>query len=259
MINFYAPTEDKHDDIKTAFYDELEILYDSLPKIVLGDFNAKIGKETMYRPTIGKESLHRETNENGSMLVTFASNRNMVVSSTMFPHKNIHKQTWMSSCGRIGNQIEHVLVDNRIRSNIIDLRSMRGSSALSHHFLVRVKIHFRISVEKQRRNSIKKRIKRDILKTNVVKLYQDRLNEELRGINQETDINNTWEKVVQVINDTSERILRNTQSGKNKIWFDENCKKALEIRDKVRLKVIQNPSNENKKTLASKQREAKKQ
>jgi hypothetical protein len=69
MINCYAPTEDKHDDIKTAFYDELEILYDSLPnwkpKIVLGDFNAKISKEIMYRPTIWKESLHRETNENG--------------------------------------------------------------------------------------------------------------------------------------------------------------------------------------------------
>lgn len=101
----------------------------------------------MYRPTIGKESLHRETNENSSMLVTFTSNRNMVVSRTMFPHKNIHKQTWMSPCGRIRKQIDHVLVDNRIRSNVMDVRSMRGSSAISDHFLVRVKIHLRISVE----------------------------------------------------------------------------------------------------------------
>jgi len=51
--------------------------------------------------------------------------------------------------------------------------------------------------------------------------------------------------------------LGNTQSIKRKIWFDENCKKALDIRDKARLKVIQNPSNENKQTLASRQREAK--
>jgi len=131
----------------------------------------------------------------------------------MFPHKNIHKQTRISPCGRIRNQIDHVLVDNRIRSNIIDVRSMRGSSAISDHFLVRVKIHFRISVEKQRRNSGKKRINRDILKTNVVKLYQDRLNEDLQRINQESDINNTWEKVIK---DTSERILGNTQNKKKK-------------------------------------------
>jgi len=141
MIQSFTPTEDKHDDIKTAFYDELEMLYDSLP-----NWKPKIGKETMYKPTIGKESLHRETNEIGSMLVTFASNRNMVVSSTMFPHKNIYKQTWMSPCCRIRNQIDYVLVDNRIRSNVIDVRSMRGSNAISDHFLVRVKIRFRISV-----------------------------------------------------------------------------------------------------------------
>lgn len=105
MINCYAPMENKNDDIKTVFYDELEMLYDSLPnwkpKIVIGDFNAKISRETMFRPTIGKESLHRETNENGNMLVTSASNRNMVISSTMFPHKDIHKQTWISPCGWI--------------------------------------------------------------------------------------------------------------------------------------------------------------
>jgi len=51
--------------------------------------------------------------------------------------------------------------------------------------------------------------------------------------------------------------LGNTQSEKRKMWFDENCINALEIREKAHLKVIQNPSNENKRTLASKQRGAK--
>lgn len=50
--------------------------------------------------------------------------------------------------------------------------------------------------------------------------------------------------------------MENTLSVKKKIWFGENCKKALRIRDKARLNAIQNPSNKNKRTLASKQREA---
>jgi len=40
------------------FYDELGRLFDRLPKynskIVLDDFNAKVGRVEKYRPTIGK-------------------------------------------------------------------------------------------------------------------------------------------------------------------------------------------------------------
>jgi hypothetical protein len=62
-------------------------------KILLLDFNAKIGQEVVYRPTIGKESLHRISNDNGIRLVNFAMTRSMIVSSTTFPHKDIHKKT----------------------------------------------------------------------------------------------------------------------------------------------------------------------
>jgi len=44
IINCYAPTEEKGDDIKESFYEELNKVWDVIPnycvKIVLGDFNA---------------------------------------------------------------------------------------------------------------------------------------------------------------------------------------------------------------------------
>jgi len=34
-------------------------------KILLGDFNAKLGRENIFPPTIGNESLHQDSNDNG--------------------------------------------------------------------------------------------------------------------------------------------------------------------------------------------------
>jgi hypothetical protein len=42
---------------------------------VMVDANAKVGWETMHRPTIDKHSLHESTNENGLRLVDFAAGR----------------------------------------------------------------------------------------------------------------------------------------------------------------------------------------
>ena len=76
---------------------ELEQAFNHLPKyhmkILLGDFNAKVGRENIFKPTIGQESLHQDSNDNGVRLVNFATSKNLVVNSKMFPHRNIPKYT----------------------------------------------------------------------------------------------------------------------------------------------------------------------
>jgi len=49
--------------------------------------------ETIFKPTIGQESLYQDSNDNGVRLVNFATSQNLVVKSTMFRHRNIHKYT----------------------------------------------------------------------------------------------------------------------------------------------------------------------
>ena len=50
-------------------------------KILLGDFNAKVRRENIFKPTIGKESLHQDSNDNGVRLVNFATSKNLVIKS----------------------------------------------------------------------------------------------------------------------------------------------------------------------------------
>ena len=65
-------------------------------KMLLGDFNAEVGRRNIFKPTIGQESLHQDSNDNGVRLVKFATSKNLVVKSMMFPPRNIHKYTWTS-------------------------------------------------------------------------------------------------------------------------------------------------------------------
>jgi len=67
----HAPSQEKSDDSKDSFYDELEIL-DNFPRYNMkniGDFNAKMGKEYTLKPTIGNESLHQDSYDNGVRIV----------------------------------------------------------------------------------------------------------------------------------------------------------------------------------------------
>jgi hypothetical protein len=81
--------------VQDSFYGELERVFDKFSKyhmkILLGDFNAKVGREDICKQTIWNESLHEIKNDNGVRLVNFAISKNLRVKRTIFPHRNIHK------------------------------------------------------------------------------------------------------------------------------------------------------------------------
>jgi hypothetical protein len=81
-------------------------------KIILGDFNAKVGRENIFKPTIGNKSLHEISDDNGAGEVNFATSKKLVVKSTIFRHHKIHKYTWTSPEGNTHNQIDHVLTSD---------------------------------------------------------------------------------------------------------------------------------------------------
>jgi hypothetical protein len=115
IINAHAPTEEKVEDIKDDLYQTFEHIYNALPqndiKLIVGDFNAKIGKEEIHKGINGKHSLHAISNDNGETLIDFAGSKNMVISSACFTHSDIYKQTWLSPGGLIANQTDHELTD----------------------------------------------------------------------------------------------------------------------------------------------------
>jgi hypothetical protein len=77
------------------------------------DFNVKVGRIDIFKPTIGNESLHEISTDNGVRLVNSAISKNLRVKSIMFPHCNIHKKYLDVSRWETHNQIGHIKVERR--------------------------------------------------------------------------------------------------------------------------------------------------
>jgi len=124
-------------------------------KILFGDFNAKLGRKDIFKPTTGNGVLHQDSNDNGVTIGNSAISKNLVVKNTMFPPQNIHKHTETSPDGKTHNQTDHILTDSRWHSSILDLRSFRGAECDIDHCPVVAKVTERLAkINKQHRSLI---------------------------------------------------------------------------------------------------------
>jgi len=172
--------------------------------------NAQVGKEEMYYPTIGKQSLHENTNDNGSCLIQFATLNNMVIGSTMFQHKNIHKPTWTAPDRSFESQFDHMVIDARHMSDPLDVRSCRGGNVDSDHYLVIARMRARISyIKKIRGERVRKFCISKFQDENTTNMYAERLEESLKQlhcIGGET-IQEEWDICKSTIQQVAEEVL----------------------------------------------------
>ncbi|XP_058449454.1 craniofacial development protein 2-like [Malaya genurostris] len=102
---------------------------------------------TVAQATTSRSSweIHQLTNENGLRLIDVAASKNMAIRSTFFQHSLSYRYTWRSP-QQTESQIDHVLIDGRHFSDIIDVRTYRGANVDSNHYLVMVKLRPKLSV-----------------------------------------------------------------------------------------------------------------
>ena len=98
IIQVYAPTNEAEVEAKDDFYDQLQKVTDSVPKhdilVLMGDWNAKVEqRQVVEEGVMGKEALKSVRNDNGERFVDFFATNSLVITTTSFPHKDIHKYT----------------------------------------------------------------------------------------------------------------------------------------------------------------------
>ena len=148
IIQCYAPTSDAEEAVLDEYYEALTAAINKTKKgevtIMIGDMNAKVGADNEgYEQVMGRHGLGT-MNENGERFANFCAENNMIIGGTLFPHKAVHKATWVSPNHITENQIDHVCICKQFRSSLLDVRVRRGADAASDHHLVTAKMRLKL-------------------------------------------------------------------------------------------------------------------
>lgn len=148
IIQCYAPTNNTDDELKDNFYNQLQHLLQARKErdilLLMGDMNAKVGNNNSgYELVMGKQGLGT-MNENGERFADTCADYNLVIGGSVFPHKSIHKTTWISPDHTTENQIDHICINRKFRHSLLDVRVKRGADAASDHHLLAAKVQLKL-------------------------------------------------------------------------------------------------------------------
>ncbi|KAI8514635.1 hypothetical protein Bbelb_072260 [Branchiostoma belcheri] len=148
VVVAYAPTNDADGEDKDKFYSALQGVLEDIPRhdvmVLMGDFNARVGNINRKREKhMGKHGMGSMT-DNGERLIDICEEYDLAIGGTLFEHKNIHKLTWTSPDGKTESQIDHIMVNNKWKRSLLDVRVMRSADIGSDHKLVVAKISIKL-------------------------------------------------------------------------------------------------------------------
>ena len=154
----------------------------------------------------------------------------LVIGSTVFQYKNIHKLTWISPDGRTRNQIDHIAVNHKWRGSMIDVKSLRGADVASDHLPVLCKIRLKLKRVQRRQGEQlfdSGRLRDASVKGQFTIELKNRF--QILEDNPVDDVNELCTKIEKVITDTSEEVLGHKKR-ERKEWISENTWKLVDER-----------------------------
>ena len=256
LVMCYAPTNTTEEEDKDNFYAQLQWVLDKTPRrdmlVLMGDMNAKVGTDNTDREReMGRHGLG-DMNENGERLADFCTTNSLVIGGTLFPHLRCHKATWVSPDHQTENQIDHILVRQRYRSSLQDVRARRGADIGSDHHLVIAKIKMRLSARKTQPNprikfNVRKLKQQDTKQAFQISLY-NRF-QVLQTEEQET-VEHRWTTFREAVVGACEDVLGKPKTNR-KPWISDRTWQKVEDRRLAKQELNQARTRQQKQRAAA--------
>lgn len=237
IIQAYAPTSASEADELEVFYDNLSEALDRCPTyytLLIGDFNAKLGRRQDESENPIGNFGYGERNERGDRLLSFLQENGLHSMSSFFDKKPQQKWTWISPDGNTKNEIDFI-ISNR-REIVHDVTALNNFSIGSDHRMVRSKIS--INIKGERMKMVRKSKNKKWTPPNNADTFRNDIDEHLTKQRIVptliTDIDELNENIVHAVKQAEQANCTRTKQGNGKIsdGTKDLMKERRELQDK---------------------------
>ncbi|VDO84442.1 unnamed protein product, partial [Schistosoma margrebowiei] len=183
------------------------------------------------------------------------SNRQMdkicSISRIIFPHKRIHKATWISPDHTTENQIDHICINKKFRKTMEDVRTRRGADVASDHHLVVANLKLKLKKNWTSGQTAIQRFNtaflRDTDKLNEFKIALNNRFQALQDLRkeEETSMEDNWKGIKEALTLTCQEVL-GLKKYHHKEWI------STETLDKIKERKNKKAAINNSRTRAKK-------
>ena len=252
IISAYAPTLGADEDMKDEFYSSLDQCLNEANKndkiILLGDFNARVGKRNdIWRGVLGCHGVGK-MNDNGLRLLSLCSEHKLLITNTTFRLRDKYKTTWMHPRSKQWHLIDYVIVRQIQQMETLSARVMRGADCWTDHRLVVSKMKLKIRPRIRLCNNRPKKIDLSALRVEEKRHeLQERNSLLIDNLQQITDCDpdTVWDCLTSGLMENASQAL-GYQTRKNRDWFQENSaeiRKLLHEKNAAHGACLRNPSS----------------
>ncbi|VDP76932.1 unnamed protein product, partial [Schistosoma curassoni] len=199
---------------------------------------------------MGRHGLGQR-NENGERFANLCAFNKLLIGGTFFPHKRIHKATWISPDHTTENQIDHICINKKFRRTMEDVRTRRGADIASDHHLVVTKLKPKLKKNWKTGQTALQRFNTTFLRgTNKINEFKITLNKRFQALQdllkeEETTMEDNWKSINEALTSTCQEVL-GLKKHHHKEWI------SIETLDKTKERKNKKTAINNSRTRAAK-------
>lgn len=254
ILQIYAPVEGEDEDITNKFYEELQSTIDETREsngkmIVMGDWNARIGKDKEKGLGVmggyGEEILNR----NGKRMIEFCIENELLIGNSYWDQRLEERYTFVAIERNARSIIDFITFSRNIQHEINNIMTIPETEIGSNHRLVVANLQSE-EIEKEKEKEYTRINIYKLKNEEIRKIFQtetDNVFREIEKTNDKWNIEERWKLLKETLIQTAESLCgkRKINSGKKRTdWWTQEIKDIVK-KKKQAWKKFNNTKEEN--------------